>query len=196
MRRELLHTLARVLEILEALNLPTYVEYVELLMDTYYPVTKTAFLLPPDLQAELDTPVEYVFQPRSQPQVEDKNTVVNQQGRGAKGLLAAIVRRAIYDWVLYRESIDNRKRKRAEDAYHWLFEEPLDGITSFPYICAILDFDIHVCRNYIRKFTINQIQSVVKVSVDKKATVLDLELEIHADVPYTATDLEDLVNFF
>ncbi len=64
-------------------------------------------------------------------------------------LLVAIMRRAIWDFVLYREYVDTSNKelsKLAEDAAGWIFfdgEEQLDeeGRMSFLYVCTQLDVD-------------------------------------------------------
>lgn len=48
-----------------------------------------------------------------------------EEVEGCRTLLLEIVRRAAYDWVLYRESVDPSKRVLADDAEAWLFEDGL-----------------------------------------------------------------------
>jgi hypothetical protein len=98
--------------------------------------------------------------------------LVTQEINGCKVLLLEVVRRAAYDWVLYRTSRRMLHKKLAEDAYSWLFmEEPGHPnwverqsvgkhITSFLAICSELDLDADTVRNYVRKLTIKNVMSV------------------------------------
>jgi len=91
---------------------------------------------------------------------------------GCKALLLEVIRRASHDWVLYRTSGVMPKRKLAEDAYIWLFqEEPGHGawaertanrkdFTSFLSICELLDLDPEAVRKRVRTLTIQQVLSV------------------------------------
>lgn len=40
-----------------------------------------------------------------------------------KALFASVLRRAIFDWILYRRHYKEEKRRLAADAYVWLFVE-------------------------------------------------------------------------
>ena len=90
-------------------------------------------------------------------------------------LLVAIVRRAIWDFVLYRDEDPDRykvkaERKKcearlaiAEDAAGWLFwdgEEQVDGEGryTFRYICEILDLSHAQVREHALKLTREDIQ--------------------------------------
>lgn len=86
-----------------------------------------------------------------------------------RALLLEIVRRAAHDFILYRT---NRKmRKKAEDAYTWLFEEKPGHpwwemrkksgmmIASFLTICEVLDLDPKETRSRIREMTPQQIMT-------------------------------------
>lgn len=91
---------------------------------------------------------------------------------GCKALLLEVIRRASHDWVLYRTSGVMAKRKLAEDAYVWLFqEEPGHGawaeraanrkdFTSFLSICELLDLDPEAVRKRVRSLTVQQVLSV------------------------------------
>lgn len=95
-----------------------------------------------------------------------------QEINGCKALLLEVVRRAAYDWVLYRTSRRLQYKKLAEDAFLWLFSEsPGDvrwteramsqkSITSFVAICEALDLDPDAVRVQIRKLTIKNVMSV------------------------------------
>lgn len=91
-----------------------------------------------------------------------------------RALLLEIMRRAAYDWVLYRSSSKLQDKRLAEDAYHWLFvEEPTDRgptwdervaggkqLTAFVSICEALDLDPDSVRAHIRKLTVKNVMSV------------------------------------
>lgn len=98
--------------------------------------------------------------------------LVQQEINGCKSLLLEIIRRAAYDWVLYRTSRRMVNRKYAESAHHWLFVEeagcPEDkertegekDITSFLAICEALDLDPESVRVHVRKLTPKNVMSV------------------------------------
>jgi hypothetical protein len=48
---------------------------------------------------------------------------VESQSLAYRGLLAGVLRRAIFDWVLYRDHPDVVRRRIAAEAYIWLFIE-------------------------------------------------------------------------
>lgn len=91
---------------------------------------------------------------------------------GCKVLLLEIIRRAAYDWILYRNSRRLENRKLAHDAYTWLFvEEPGHphwrerqedgyGVFSFLSICEVLDLDVDTTRARLREITPRDIQTV------------------------------------
>ena len=91
---------------------------------------------------------------------------------GCKTLLLEIIRRAAYDWVLYRGSRRMVQKVMADQAYRWLFLE-LPGtadwqqrmregkhITSFESICEGLDLDPDTVRRHIKKLTPRNVMSV------------------------------------
>ena len=89
-----------------------------------------------------------------------------------RALLLEIVRRAAYDWVMYRGNRRIKLRAFAKDAYVWLFKEKPghpDWIErgragwspfSFLSICSSLDLDPEEVRFHIRKLTARRIQSM------------------------------------
>lgn len=91
---------------------------------------------------------------------------------GCKALLLEIIRRAAYDWVLYRTSERMQNKKLADDAYNWLFKEGpghqswverslnKKDITSFMAICEALDLDPETVRNHVRRLTVKNVMSV------------------------------------
>lgn len=98
--------------------------------------------------------------------------VLPHEAGGCKALLLEIVRRAAYDWVLYRTSSRIQNKLLAEDAYRWLFLEEEDGpeyeerkkegklMTSFVAICEQLDLDPDRVRGHIRQMTPKNVMSV------------------------------------
>lgn len=96
---------------------------------------------------------------------------VEMQASGAKALLLEVLRRAAYDWVLYRHSIRPQQRKIANDAQVWLFEEREDyspygarhvskHMTSFLEICSLLDLDPAKVRARVRELTPKHVTNV------------------------------------
>ena len=53
-------------------------------------------------------------------------------------LWASVLRRAIVDWVLYREHSDSKLRQLRKDAGEWLFSEEDEELSSFKSICSIM----------------------------------------------------------
>lgn len=97
-----------------------------------------------------------------------------------KALLLEVLRRAAYDWVLYRQHRNLDKRTLAHDAYIWLFEEdtnhpyrhermtaPFENgyeltsserlLTSFHAVCEQLDLDPAQVRVCIKKMDVRSI---------------------------------------
>ena len=66
-------------------------------------------------------------------------------GYREKLLLASILRRAVYDIALYKNSTRLQLKRRYQDARRWMFEASSppreDHFTSFSSICSILDQD-------------------------------------------------------
>lgn len=87
------------------------------------------------------------------------------ESSNCRALLLEIIRRAAFDWVLYRGSSKLPNRLLAESAYQWLFvEEPESaawrlressgkGLTSFIAICGQLDIDPERVRATVRLMT-------------------------------------------
>lgn len=98
--------------------------------------------------------------------------LIQQEINGCKSLLLEIIRRAAYDWVLYRTSRRLLQRKLAEQAYNWLFVEEENSaewrermesekyITSFVAICEALELDPESVRTHIKKLTPKNVMSV------------------------------------
>lgn len=106
------------------------------------------------------------------PRRERDPALVQQEINGCKSLLLEVIRRAAYDWVLYRTSTRIVYRKLAEQAFHWLFnekpghpdwkerEESGKHITGFVAICNALELDPDAVRIHIKKLTPKNVMSV------------------------------------
>lgn len=99
---------------------------------------------------------------------EDEISARLREAEGAKSLLLEIVRRAAYDWVLYKDSVRPEQKALAEEAFSWLFLEEghpdfvlrkkeRKEFTSFLSICDALDMDAHRVRSYICRLTPNRV---------------------------------------
>lgn len=75
-------------------------------------------------------------------------------------LLAAVLRRSIVDWVLYREHSSLKLRRLGKDAEAWLFRDSfLDSpINSFTSVCVALDLDPDVIRDKVRCLTEDEVR--------------------------------------
>lgn len=108
-----------------------------------------------------------------------------------RALLLEIMRRAAYDWVLYRTDSKIQNKKLAEDAYYWLFEEDETSpswqeriaedklMTAFIVICDSLDLDPDNVRKYIRKLTIKNVMSVGRPAERRKQPVEEMGGDEH-----------------
>lgn len=100
------------------------------------------------------------------------NKPTQSEALGCRVLLLEIIRRAAYDWVLYRGSKKLEQRKLARDAYVWLFveapghadwqerERDGDSLFSFLNICLVLDLDPAEVRMHLRALTARDIKTV------------------------------------
>lgn len=94
--------------------------------------------------------------------VEPSSTL---ESSACRALLLEVIRRASYDWVLYRTSSKLPNRLLAESAHHWLFvEEPISAtgelrqrngksLTGFVNICDLLEIDPEKVRAKVRTMT-------------------------------------------
>jgi hypothetical protein len=106
-----------------------------------------------------------------EPLVRDEALVL-QEINGSKTLLLEIIRRAAYDYVLYRGNRRLAYRILAEQAHAWLFTErpgtkdwnhrQREGkfITSFEAICEALDLDPDGVRDHVKRLTPRNVMSV------------------------------------
>lgn len=98
--------------------------------------------------------------------------IIQQEIVGAKTLLLETVRRACFDWILYRTSRRMAYKQLADQAYNWLFIEregtaewaqrKREGkeIVGFENICEALDLDPDTVRSHVKKLTPTQITSI------------------------------------
>lgn len=100
--------------------------------------------------------------------IQDQNV---QDAIGARTLLQEVMKRATYDWVLYRNSTKLEQKALADDAYTWLFQEEPGhhyanvrksegkSLTSFLSICDVFDVDPEVLRRKFKLLTIERVLS-------------------------------------
>lgn len=131
-----------------------------------------------------------------------------QEVSGCKALLLEIIRRAAYDWVLYRGSSSIRLRKIAEDAFTWLFtEEPGhhlweerqkagDHFTSFFSLCELLELDPDIVRDRVKQLTIKDILNVGRPPSYRKKPSAEAEEELsgHEDVADLGSQVKSRVD--
>lgn len=75
-----------------------------------------------------------------------------------KKLLVAILRRAVFDFALYRDSTDEN-HELAVEAAEWLWSESEEHM-SFRYICDILDMEPGVMRKKALALGRNDIKKI------------------------------------
>ena len=75
-------------------------------------------------------------------------------------LLAAVLRRSIVDWVLYREHTSTKLRRLGREAEVWLFKDSdLNApVSSFTTICTTLNLDPEVIRDRVRNLTEDEVR--------------------------------------
>lgn len=117
-----------------------------------------------------------------------------REAEGARGLLVEIVRRAAYDWVLYRGSSRLDQKLLAQDAFTWLFEEDEDHphwkvrreddklITGFVSICEAMDLDVDKVRRYIKTLTPNRVMSSGRPPENSRASDHVPHIAVHTKV--------------
>lgn len=136
---------------------------------------------PPPLKRRVraERPVKRIARPiHVEPVIDDFLPLPRDPGQrdqeitGCKTLLLEIIRRAAYDYVLYRTSHRMMHRVLAEQAYTWLFvegpphpdwlEREAEGksLTSFASICEQLDLQPEIVRSYIRRLQPKNVMSV------------------------------------
>jgi len=121
-------------------------------------------------------------------------------GSGARALLLEILRRAAYDWVLYRSSTRLEHKYLAEDAYTWIFQEDEehqnwairngDGkqLTAFVTICEELDLDAEVVRRAIKALTLNRVVASGRPPTKTKQRADGAESESSLCLPFSVVE--------
>ena len=74
-------------------------------------------------------------------------------GRAEKLLLAAVLTRAVRDYVIYSRGRSPEEDRIAEAARMWIFDdlEEEEHITSFSSICLVMDLDCERVRAQVLK---------------------------------------------
>lgn len=98
-----------------------------------------------------------------------------------RALLLEIIRRASFDWVLYRNSSKLVMKALAEEAHHWLFLEDEGsqswvfrartgkGLLAFLTICDTLDLEPKTVRARVRELTERDIMGAGRPAERRKA---------------------------
>jgi hypothetical protein len=137
---------------------------------------------------------------------EYETELLHQEINGCKQLLLELIRRAAYDWILYRSSTRLLQRQLAEQAHEWLFLEmpghpswyvrERDGRThtSFFAVCESLDLDPETARSHIRRLTPKHVMSVGRPAEYRRRDVFSAgtgEEDVHA-LPDGLVDYESI----
>lgn len=121
-------------------------------------------------------------------------------GQGARALLLEILRRAIYDWVLYRQSTRLEHKLLAEEAFTWLFLEDEEHehwdvrvdegkqLTSFLAICEELDLDPEDVRAAARAITPNRVVASGRPPTRAKQRVDSGDAEVALRLPFAVVE--------
>lgn len=130
-----------------------------------------------------------------------------QEINGSKSLLLEIVRRAAYDWVLYRTSTRLINKRLAEESYHWLFVEKPGSLewaercrsgkqlTSFVSICESLDLDPDNMRMHIKRLTAKNVMNVGRPAEYRRVDLRDGEEHTSTKLPPSLRDDSDPTDF-
>lgn len=153
-------------------NLEKAVTKVSAAITPLYPPPLPVVKSPPKLTVVKPAPLQGEDLDVSNKPLSRDPSDTQQEVNGCKGLLLEIIRRAAYDWVLYRTSRRLLNKRLADHAYRWLFQEndkhpdwaerQESGkyITSFESICFELDLDPEMVRGHIRRLTPKNVMSV------------------------------------
>ena len=135
------------------------------------------------------------FLPRTEVSDLDPAAQNTQDAIGARALLVEVMKRAAYDWVLYRNSLRLDQKRLAEDAYTWLFleeeghaawrqrQEEGKRLTSFLSICEDFDLDPEILRDRFRTLTPKRVLSFGRPPSKSKDEDLDTELRSFVTLP-------------
>jgi hypothetical protein len=139
--------------------------------------------------------------PRESAMGYNADTTMMRLIAGCRALWLEVIRRAAYDWVLYRTSTRIQQKEYASSAYSWLFEErpgtPLwekrrkeqePGVmsTSFHAVCEFLDLDPEAVLRRIRLLTPKDVLSIGRPVTKRR---LDVGADHNEDClpdPYSA----------
>lgn len=111
---------------------------------------------------------------------EDYSTDQQAEASSCRALLLEVIRRASYDWVLYRTSSKLQSKQLAESAFHWLFVEDEKckqwvqrarngkGLLSFLSICETLDLEPKNVRRRVRELTSKDIMGAGRPAEHRK----------------------------
>jgi hypothetical protein len=158
-------------------------------------VTKgTGFPLPPDLKG---------FDLRVNLYGVEPNSVL--ESAACRALLLEVVRRAAYDWVLYRASSKLVNRQLAESAHTWLFVEKPETATwdlrrrngnelnGYHPICDLLEIDPEKMRARIRTMTERDIMGAGRPAERRKHKGGGSDDTLHSDdLPVFDVDVDNL----
>lgn len=128
------------------------------------------------------------------------------EASACRAVLLEIVRRAAYDWVLYRNSSKLQKRQLADSAYQWLFIEERDSstwrqrvgngkeLTAFIAICEVLELDPRMVRTTVRGMTVAGIMSAGRPAERRKAKPGDEQSNVD-DLNVFDVDVDNLPSY-
>lgn len=129
------------------------------------------------------------------------------ESSSCRALLLEIVRRASYDWVLYRTSSKLANRMLADNAFHWLFVEE-EGtpaweqrelndkeLTGFVAICDALELDVSQVRKRIRTLTSRDIMGAGRPAEKRKHKVSADEVMHHDDLNVFDVDVSSIATY-
>ena len=68
---------------------------------------------------------------------------------------AAVIRRSVVDWILYKEHKSTKLRKIGQDADLWMFKTPPNekDITTFHSVCDILNVGPEIIRGRVQNLS-------------------------------------------
>ena len=126
------------------------------------------------------------------------------ESSACRALLLEIIRRAAFDWVLYRSSSKLCNRQLAENAHHWLFVEDSESITwtlrkkngkeltGFITICELLEIDPERVRSKVRTMTERDIMCAGRPA-ERRRNKINSEDAMHSDdLPVFDVDVDNL----
>lgn len=139
-----------------------------------------------------------------------------QEINGCKTLLLEVIRRAAYDWVLYRTSTRLLQRTLASQAYEWLFleqpghpswrERAQEGKFSMSLIaiCESLDLEPDNVRRHVKRLTPKNVMSVGRPAEYRRRDVFATQQneDVHAlpeglvDYDSIEVSTEDVGDFY